>query len=383
MKPTTFSTLALVAVLFFSCNSGSNFSGTWLDKKYEQEILKINKQDNNYIIEIANSKYPCKIKDGIIEILSTPPINGTIMGDSILLINGNEYIRYENSLTNRFIGSWKGFNLSYGSKGPEPYGNEIYCKIEKDDKSFRLFDICDNHTYSMRLNDGKLVGRVGYTYKMSSEIVLEFNSSGKLFWLDPMGSKEFEKVNSLDNLLEAPKSFKDLRDGKEYKVVKIGEQIWMAEDFNLNGQKLFTQNEAQNNAPDGWHLPTKSEWEKLFEFVGGDKGKRDMIDGSSYFVYYGAVVKLKSKSGWTKSSSTDEFSFSSLPTAKSEWGEYVNYITASLYEKYNNSNDPYYIQINSREDSYLGERKVGKGIFYRGRSDEKYTVRYVRNNCPK
>jgi uncharacterized protein (TIGR02145 family) len=75
-------------------------------------------------------------------------------------------------------------------------------------------------------------------------------------------------------------SFVDQRDDKTYKTVKIGEQIWMRENLNFDMGKgswcydkdskkcdeygrLYNWKTAMNACPDGWHLPTKEEFEKM------------------------------------------------------------------------------------------------------------------------
>lgn len=76
----------------------------------------------------------------------------------------------------------------------------------------------------------------------------------------------------------------DSRDGQVYPTVRIGEQVWMARNLSFdNGSltcydqdpencarygALYTWEEAHEGCPAGWHLPAKSEWETLSEYLG-------------------------------------------------------------------------------------------------------------------
>jgi len=122
-------------------------------------------------------------------------------------------------------------------------------------------------------------------------------------------------------------TFTDPRDGKVYRTVKIGGQVWMAENlvYDVLGSKCYENNSANcvkygrlydwNTAmkicPPGWHLPSKEEWDVLVDFSGGED-----IFGK----------KLKAKSGWNENGNgTDDFGFSALPSGLSKSdGSFIN-----------------------------------------------------------
>jgi uncharacterized protein (TIGR02145 family) len=148
-------------------------------------------------------------------------------------------------------------------------------------------------------------------------------------------------------------SFADSRDSKTYKTIKIGAQTWMAENLNYaaSGSKcgdaygylkdentencdkygrLYNWGAALKACPQGWHLPSDSEWDVLMKVVGGSST---------------AGRKLKASSGWKNcgllgSGSSliceDAFGFAALPGGSGElngdfgYGGYVgNWWSAS------------------------------------------------------
>jgi uncharacterized protein (TIGR02145 family) len=146
-------------------------------------------------------------------------------------------------------------------------------------------------------------------------------------------------------------SIVDMRDGKIYKTIKIGNQWWMAENLNIGVLIDYTQWASDNNniekycynnsdsmcniygglylwqemmqynygdkinpsntqgiCPCGWHLPADEEWQELIDFLGG----RSVAGGK---------LKETGTNHWkhTNIETTNETGFTALP-AGNLWG---------------------------------------------------------------
>jgi uncharacterized protein (TIGR02145 family) len=156
----------------------------------------------------------------------------------------------------------------------------------------------------------KVTGDVGLDVKPGS--------NKRIVW-DVLSERGMLMGNSIVFRVKASRfaTFQDPRDNKTYKMVKIGNQIWMAENLaykprsgnywaydnnssNVNKYGyLYDWQTAKNVCPTGWHLPSDSEWTALTDYIG---------DAST------AGTKLKAKNGWSSNGNgTDDYGFSALP----------------------------------------------------------------------
>ena len=151
-------------------------------------------------------------------------------------------------------------------------------------------------------------------------------------------------------------TFTDIRDGHVYQWVKVGGQIWMAENLaympgvnrvsdsqfegkcfyvygcdgeNLSKAKaepnykkygvLYNWEAARESCPEGWHLPTDQEWKKLENCLG--MSEKEVTERG--WRRTGEVgKKLESASGWTIDGGTDEAGFHALPGGCRGYEEY-------------------------------------------------------------
>ena len=193
----------------------------------------------------------------------------------------------------------------------------------------------------------------------------------------------------------------DKRDGQTYRVVTIGNEVWMAENLNyeyndgvqsichkedsldcqtygrlytwagamaLDEEKYGYRGSAgvlayphQGVCPDGWHIPSVDEFRKLFESVGGFTSDANGL--------YMSGEALKSTSGWyvNGENGTDLVGFSALPAGVTTfkfkdsdfsrvygdkagfWSDVETHIADDAYYAY-------YLQLSSY-DSYDGRKK--------------------------
>lgn len=68
--------------------------------------------------------------------------------------------------------------------------------------------------------------------------------------------------------------FTDVRDGKEYNTITIGDQTWIAgfikydfEKGKRNERNLYNWKEASGACPESFSIPAEADWQKLYEYI--------------------------------------------------------------------------------------------------------------------
>mgnify|MGYP002509499325 CR=1 FL=1 len=160
---------------------------------------------------------------------------------------------------------------------------------------------------------------------------------------------------------------KDTRDGKAYKIIQIGSQTWMAENLNYetvnsycydddlaNCKKygrLYTWEAALNACPEGWHLPTKEEFETLISNVGGEETAGKMLKSTTGW------LDDEDEFGQAFGNGIDKYGFSALPAGHrgsffDHAGKGANFWSAT--EDDEDEGDAYYLDMGSNhERAYL------------------------------
>ncbi len=163
------------------------------------------------------------------------------------------------------------------------------------------------------------------------------------------GCKKDEATPDKPDYSQNKGEFKDSRDGKVYKWVKIGTQVWMAQNLAYTGsgiRHITDNNDWQNNSdcdgwcyykndenygntygvlyqweaaktacPSGWHLPSDDEWKQLEDYLIENGYSYDGVIGHSHI-----GKSLAADNGWFASNQEGAVGNSDFPEIRNKTG---------------------------------------------------------------
>jgi len=178
-----------------------------------------------------------------------------------------------------------------------------------------------------------------------------------------------ELGNIFKNIISDPNVLFDKRDYSLYSIIKIGNQTWMAENLrydvpgslnpvnsSISYGRLYNWNAAIKIAPNGWHLPSDSEWNELEMALGMPAADTALQAwrGTDH------GVQMKSISGWNSGGNgTNASGFNAFPaglytsgsfyhlgsnayfwsstenSGSNAWNRYLEIWSTTVYRNYN------------------------------------------------
>jgi uncharacterized protein (TIGR02145 family) len=200
-----------------------------------------------------------------------------------------------------------------------------------------------------------------------------YSRNGVVFLRDTVGASRSGMVRVYDTTWNAGIVYgylTDERDGQIYRTVRIGSQVWMAQNLNYKGAgadsgllydsspdsvrkygrmypwtlAMGLADSCKTNAcslqvvmpqrgicPTGWHVPSDVEWQSLEVAIGMSAATA----AENGFRVTTVGAKLMSAQGWySGGGGTDVYGFRVLPGGGVASGPYERFCTASEYDKY-------------------------------------------------
>ena len=265
-------------------------NGTFKETKFDDasSIVKTLDNPNSF-----NDQYEINLKDGNYGLMVVKEVYSDLFVEEKDLIKAKDDIGIK---LKELFAKLDVTILSYEFRNYQHINNIFKCKIYHNEyKAKGYLNIAIRGSafyqiYVMTDNNNKILNIEKLSDELlNSLVVVSDNTLNDKIASENQTKKSFEKDSG---------KFSDERDGNSYKWVKIGSQIWMAENLNYfikNGSwsnkraeygRVYDWYSANQACPKGWHLPSNNDFETLLSNTGG-KGAQAFQqikqDGSSGF----------------------------------------------------------------------------------------------------
>jgi len=213
--------------------------------------------------------------------------------------------------------------------------------------------------------------------------------------------KTKQESNTVDEFSGTKGHFTDNRDGKSYRWIKIGNQIWMAQNLAYNTHKdgccyyddervlagyfgyLYDWNIAMNVAPKGWHLPSDSEWEQMISYLKENSYSYNEIKGDDAIAKSLCINKFWGESDVKGSVGNNDYTdvinktgFSALAAGCKD--NFDGYLGIGVYAKWWTATDGDKIGAYCRT-IYFENKTIDRGEFYTNDKTMAYSVRCIKD----
>ncbi len=199
------------------------------------------------------------------------------------------------------------------------------CSKEEDDKTGLLNPVADFKVSESQINIWEKVKFSDVSENDPEEWVWHFEGGDPEVSVEPdpevlykeagkfavkltVTNEKGESIKELENFIEVSEyehnseTLTDVRDGKEYKTIQIGNISIMAENLRyMTGDAVYYENDPGNEedygllykwetaldaCPAGWRLPTRNEYEMIKDYLGGEHeaGGKLKKSGTEYWL---------------------------------------------------------------------------------------------------
>ena len=224
--------------------------------------------------------------------------------------------------TSEFYSDTAGYQSKCNASGPYSKGQIL--KGYVSNKEY----VCDNGTFRTLQNNESRFRQGCVSYINNNYFTVDSTNGYKSVYKCDNNNK-----NWVFDITKNKGSIKDSRDkNRTYGTITIGKQVWMSEDMMygtmaINGSTpsywaypmldsyttFYAKSVLGDVCPNGWHVSTSSEWNTLFDYVGGAV----------------SLLANSDNNGW--SGMANPYGFSAHKNGMQEWGGSFHYLDKASY----------------------------------------------------